>query len=338
MRLFGYYLAEGDIMYDKRKGNSKPKTVRFNMSKKDLDAGYIDDIINIIKEELGKDVYIKESTKDDDKENLRVYFHDVNFAEKIYNLFGSGSYEKKIPEKILKADKNLQYQLLIGYTRGDGSYENKKKNIECTSVSKSIIMGLRIICLRNGINTSLLRIPLRNTYLNKRLGRLIKPNYPSFKLVFSQGGRLAKDFFNVPNTENQRKNYKENYIKENRTLFKVKKLEIKEIKEIPVYNLQVEEDNTYNIINCTVHNCTIGYHFIRRGDWVHVVYYIRSCDFFRHFRDDIYLCAKKVFWLIEKLREKDPENWNHVKPGMLTMHITSLHAWAVEKPLLKKIM
>jgi hypothetical protein len=84
--------------------------------------------------------------------------------------------------------------------------------------------------------------------------------------------------------------------------------------------------------------CTIGYHFIRRGDWVHVVYYIRSCDFFRHFRDDIYLCAKKVFWLIEKLREKDPENWNHVKPGMLTMHITSLHAWAVEKPLLKKIM
>jgi hypothetical protein len=84
--------------------------------------------------------------------------------------------------------------------------------------------------------------------------------------------------------------------------------------------------------------CTIGYHFIRRGDWVHVVYYIRSCDFFRHFRDDIYLCAKKVFWLIEKLREKDPENWNHVKPGMLTMHITSLHAWASEKSLLKKIM
>jgi hypothetical protein len=84
--------------------------------------------------------------------------------------------------------------------------------------------------------------------------------------------------------------------------------------------------------------CTIGYHFIRRGDWVHVVYYIRSCDFFRHFRDDIYLCAKKVFWLIEKLREKDPENWNHVKSGMLTMHITSLHAWASEKSLLKKIM
>jgi hypothetical protein len=84
--------------------------------------------------------------------------------------------------------------------------------------------------------------------------------------------------------------------------------------------------------------CSIGYHFIRRGDYVHVVYYIRSCDFFRHFRDDIYLCAKKVFWLIDRLKEIDPENWNHIKPGMLTFHCTSLHAWAVEKPLLKKIM
>jgi hypothetical protein len=84
--------------------------------------------------------------------------------------------------------------------------------------------------------------------------------------------------------------------------------------------------------------CTIGYHFIRRGDWVHVVYYIRSCDFFRHFRDDIYLCARKVFWLIEQCKKKDPENWKNVKPGMLTMHITSLHAWASEKPMLKNLI
>jgi hypothetical protein len=82
--------------------------------------------------------------------------------------------------------------------------------------------------------------------------------------------------------------------------------------------------------------CTIGYHFIRRADWVHVVYYIRSCDFFRHFRDDIYLCTRKLFWLMDRLKEIDPENWENVKPGTLTMHITSLHAWASEKPILLK--
>lgn len=336
MRLFGYYLAEGDIMYDKRSGGKNPKATRFNMSRKDLNSGYIDDIINIIRKEFNKEVYIKESTKNDDKKNLRIYFHDVNFAKKIHDLFGSGSYEKKIPEEILKADAKLQYQLLIGYTRGDGSFEKRKKNIECTSVSRSIIMGLRTICLRNGINTSLLESKLRKPYFNKRLKRTIKPNYQSYKLIFSQAGRLSEDFFGIKDNESQRKIYKKSYIKNNRVLYKVEKLGIHETQEIPVYNLQVEDDNTYNIINCTVHNCTIGYQFIRRFDWVHVVYYIRSCDFFRHFRDDIYLCLRKLFWLIEELKKKDYETWKNVKPGTYTMHICSLHAWASEKPLLLK--
>lgn len=82
--------------------------------------------------------------------------------------------------------------------------------------------------------------------------------------------------------------------------------------------------------------CTIGYHFIRRFEWVHVVYYIRSCDFFRHFRDDIYLCCRKLLWLIDRLKEEDPEKWKDVKPGTLTMHICSLHAWSQEKKLLTK--
>ena len=82
--------------------------------------------------------------------------------------------------------------------------------------------------------------------------------------------------------------------------------------------------------------CTIGYHFMRRGNNLHIVYYIRSCDYLRHFRDDIYLACRKVIWTLERLREKDPESWNDVKPGMYTMHITSLHAFKHEKMLLKK--
>ena len=82
--------------------------------------------------------------------------------------------------------------------------------------------------------------------------------------------------------------------------------------------------------------CTIGYHFIRRGNNLHIVYYIRSCDFFRHFRDDIYLACRKVIWMLEELRKLNPDEWNDVNPGLLTMHITSLHAFAHEKPLLRK--
>lgn len=70
--------------------------------------------------------------------------------------------------------------------------------------------------------------------------------------------------------------------------------------------------------------CTLGYHFIMREDQMHVSYYIRSCDFVRHFRDDIYLTVRLVLWLLQALRQKD-EKWNEIKPGNFIMHITSLH-------------
>lgn len=82
--------------------------------------------------------------------------------------------------------------------------------------------------------------------------------------------------------------------------------------------------------------CTLGYHFIMRDHQLHVVYYIRSCDYVRHFRDDIYLTVRLLLWVLEQLRKEqerqDPKttsrvNWFEVKPGSYTMHITSLHVF-----------
>ena len=337
MRFFGYYLSEGEVLFDKRYGGKKPKSIRFNMSTKDKELGYIDDLIYITKKEFGKEPTLIQKKYDiNDSKNIRIYIFDVKIAKKIYSIFGSGSFNKKIPEKILKYNKDYQLQLLIGYTRGDGSFEPNKKNIECTSVSPSIIFGLRTILFRNNIYNSLQKIPLRKPYFNKRLNRIIKPNYPSYKLTFSPGGRLSEHIFNKNNNENIRKIYKKDWIKSNRALFQIKSINEIKNNNINVYNLQIAEDNTYNTINCSVHNCTLGYHFIMRHGYLHVVYYIRSCDFFRHFRDDIYLCCRKVIWVLESLRKKDPDTWNSVKPGVFTMHITSLHAFKSEKKLLNK--
>lgn len=80
--------------------------------------------------------------------------------------------------------------------------------------------------------------------------------------------------------------------------------------------------------------CTIGYHFIRRSRYLHVVYFIRSCDFIRHFRDDIYLACRKVYWLLQKLQNRNPANWKEVVPGYFAMHVTSLHCFSKEKGIL----
>ena len=82
--------------------------------------------------------------------------------------------------------------------------------------------------------------------------------------------------------------------------------------------------------------CTIGYHFMRRGNYLHIVYYIRSCDYLRHFRDDIYMACRKLMWVLKTLKERDPERWADVVPGYYAMHITSLHCFNKEKGVLKQ--
>jgi len=71
--------------------------------------------------------------------------------------------------------------------------------------------------------------------------------------------------------------------------------------------------------------CTLGYQLLRRNDKLHINYHMRSCDLLRHFRDDIYLTARLCLWFIERLRERDPDNWFHVLPGEFFMTIASLH-------------
>lgn len=70
--------------------------------------------------------------------------------------------------------------------------------------------------------------------------------------------------------------------------------------------------------------CTIGYHFLMRDGKLDVNYHIRSCDFVRHFRDDIYLTVRLALWVIAQCRDIDPR-WKSVVPGRYVMQIGSLH-------------
>ena len=74
--------------------------------------------------------------------------------------------------------------------------------------------------------------------------------------------------------------------------------------------------------------CTLGYHFQQVDEgYLNITYYIRACDYFRHFRDDIYLAVRLLEWVCDRV---------NLKPGQLIMHIADLHCFAHEKNMLKK--
>lgn len=68
--------------------------------------------------------------------------------------------------------------------------------------------------------------------------------------------------------------------------------------------------------------CSLGYHFIVRSGHLDCTYFLRSCDFFRHFRDDAYMAARLGQWVAEAVG---------VGTGILTMHIVSLHMFEPDK-------
>lgn len=70
--------------------------------------------------------------------------------------------------------------------------------------------------------------------------------------------------------------------------------------------------------------CSLGYQVIVRNERAHIYYPLRSCDYVRHFPDDVYLTIRLLLWIIDECKKLNGY-WNKVRPGTLTMHMTSLH-------------
>lgn len=79
--------------------------------------------------------------------------------------------------------------------------------------------------------------------------------------------------------------------------------------------------------------CSLGYHFIHRHGYLHINYYLRSCEVYRHFKDDVYLTVRLLHHVLDKLRLQD-NAWDSVEPGIFSMYITSFHCFKNDMRLL----
>lgn len=82
--------------------------------------------------------------------------------------------------------------------------------------------------------------------------------------------------------------------------------------------------------------CTLGYQFLVRNNQLHIFYPLRSCDFIRHFRDDIYLAIRLLLWVRECCQWINPAAWDKIGVGTYAMHCTSLHVFENDMAQLRK--
>lgn len=64
--------------------------------------------------------------------------------------------------------------------------------------------------------------------------------------------------------------------------------------------------------------CSLGYQFMLDRNKLDCTYMIRSCDFYRHFRDDVYMAARLLQWMAVQTERY---------PGDLIMHVINLHVF-----------
>lgn len=160
----------------------------------------------------------------------------VNFL--IDNNFKVGAHEKDIPEFIFNLPDNLREKFLDGYLSGDGYYNEKDNSYSASTVSSKLAFGLqRLITSLYKTNCGVCKSHNNRESIIK--GRVIKGNYDIYTILFKK--ELRKQSVA--------------HIQDDIIWTQVKSFE-KTNKIDTVYNIEVEEDHSYTVNNCIVHNCT----------------------------------------------------------------------------------
>ena len=224
--LLGRYVADGHIRKEKRKErkNSYHYQVIYSVG-----ATKVEDFKNKVKDQHF-------SCYAHSKSVYRCVVSSKWLTEFIIkNNFGIGAENKNIPSVILNLPIELAQKFIEGYLSGDGN-KRKENKYRFTTVSYKLVIGMSLLCAK--VYKTLNGISLIETQPTKVIeGRVVnqKPYYQS-------------DI---------------NFIKPTKTLYKVEDeyiwTPIKEVRKTKmvekVYNIEVEEDNSYTANNAIVHNC-----------------------------------------------------------------------------------
>jgi len=243
-RLVGYYLAEGYT-------NSRDA---ISFCFKDDEKEYIDDLKILMQNIFGLQpsrIYKKEGSG-----GVEIIYFSKILVNVFEHLFYTSpevkkAYTKVIPSWMLKLPLEKQVEIFRGWWRGDKGYTS----------SRLLMNQMKIILLRLGIIPSIYRQSKENFNSNhldkwKIGGRTIQAHYDSFHFYnlsfFEDKFQLLKTSdFQKFNCKTIRRN---GWIDNNYIYLPVRQIE-KQFYKGEVYNLEVEEDNSYVTEFACVHNC-----------------------------------------------------------------------------------
>ncbi len=227
MRLGGFWLAEGSFL----KTHKRISGIRFSFNIRE--GEYINEVCKSLKKIFNETPKVLERPN---KTITEIYVCNKKLGLLFFELFGERSHGKIIHKDIMTASKDALFNLFVGFYLGDGHLSKIKNNhnsIKLTTVSEKLRQQLFWIATMNGFPASILdnKVLISGdvTKIDKK-GSINHKDNDVHTLSFKYG-----DFILRPIDSIKEKIYN-GY----------------------VYNLEVDEDNSYISNHIAVHNCGLG--------------------------------------------------------------------------------
>ncbi len=220
----GRWLGDGWVRNGQRSGRPKWQTSGVIYLCDSFDKE--NELINTVKTISKRYSVSKERT------NVKIKFCSKVLCNWLVDNFGKGAINKRIPSWVYCMNKKYRQSLLNGYLDSDG-HKVSSGFYRGYTISKKLVMGLRTLAETLGYTTSIHFNQVKpKTFIE---GRIVN-QHNSYTIDFNKNSidnKLADDF---------------------QGWYKVKNI-ISGNDNVVVYNLTVEEDNSYVADTIVVHNC-----------------------------------------------------------------------------------
>lgn len=256
--LMGYYLGNGCGAKEYRKecvntyGTYK-KTIFILPSNDVKTLSYLSNII----QNTGYASNIFESYHNEN--SIRIEYGNKSFIQLCEKHLGMGAHNKFISSSIMKMPREWQYRFLAGYLQADGCQVYRPETryhgeLTSSTVSRKLTQDLVKLCARLGYHSSSFAFKQHHS-CTKSAGNIIYENKYESSLISKLG---ETRFFCSENIKSNYASYldtKNGYI-----LIPIKGIDTRPI-HTEVFNLEVEDDNSYCVNSIATHNSN------RNGDY-----------------------------------------------------------------------
>jgi len=265
LRLCGYYVSEGFIIRDRNQNEFAGIGLAFGPKELSL----VKDASNCIRNVFGLS---PKRRKNETSFNVRFYSKEV--AEFFAQNFGVGAQNKQIPKFILDLKPEKLRSFVKACIEGDGCvYKNPKRKLlkyQYSTISRQLIFQMFLLFTKFGVIPSISVRENNNIIKGKKYNT--KPIYNLMTSSFPGTDRIMrKRNFSIKESKRRRGFFWKGFC-----WLPIRKVKRKTFNDV-VYNLEVEDVNSFTSNLITVHNCdvwlytkrenipTVGLYFAKDG-------------------------------------------------------------------------